>query len=68
MLKTRLGDGIKEVYKVATYSWNHGYSYVATWFSRGGTFAYEDDTSIFFSNNLSSGRLANNHSSRLIIS
>ena len=67
--KTKLGDAIREVYLDRIFGWYNGYSFVPSWFSRGGTYAYGNSVSLFFSNNISNGAaLYGNLSSRLIIS
>ena len=69
--RSKLGDGIKEVYNTGNYGWYSDYSYLAhsfaPWFFRGGTWYNRDsNTGVFYSCYIS-GYSNSNSSSRLII-
>ena len=66
---SKLGDGIKEVYK-GTGGWYNDYSYLAysryPWFSRGGYYNDAASAGVFYSRN-HNGNAGSYLSSRLII-
>ena len=68
-IRSKLGDGIKEVYK-GTGGWYNDYSYLAysryPWFSRGGYYNDAASAGVFYSRN-HNGNAGSYLSSRLII-
>ena len=69
--KSKLGDGIKEVYKSRNYGWYSDTSFVAysdsSWFKRGGYPSDGVDAGIFSSYSSGGGDADSMNSSRLII-
>ena len=70
-MRSKLGDGIKEVYNTSNYGWYNDYSYIPTnifaWFHRGGRYNAGLNAGIFISNNNYYGSSYEYTSSRLII-
>ncbi len=69
-IKSKLGDGIKEVYNSGSAGWYSDYSYVAfssnPWFLRGGTYS-NGTASGTFTSFVNTGYLLSNRTVRLII-
>ena len=69
--RSKLGDGIKEIYNYAEYGWYDDYSYIATniysWIHRGGRYGAESNAGVFISNNNYYGSSYEYVSSRFII-
>ena len=69
--KSKLGDGIKEVYNTSIYGWYRDFSYLAgststPWFSRGGYY-YDRANAGVFSSNFNDGNSGSYYSSRPVI-
>ena len=68
-IRSKLGDGIKEVYK-GSIGWYSDYSSLAnsvySWFGRGGYYGFSANAGVFYSGNYG-GVASSNFSSRLII-
>ena len=68
--RSKLGDGIKEVYKSGSIGWHSDYSYLANsnfpWFICGGSYNNGISAGVFYSNG-SNGNISSDSSSRLII-
>ena len=68
--RSKLGDGIKEVYKSSVNSWYDDYSRLATsyylWFNRGGHYS-DGSVAGVFSSRHSNGSAMSNYSSRPVI-
>ena len=69
--KSKLGDGIKEVYNTSIYGWYRDFSYLAgststPWFSRGGYY-YDRANAGVFSSNFNDGNSGSYYSSRSVI-
>ena len=70
--KSKLGDGIKEVYNTSDYGWYNDNSYLvyssssSSWFLRGGCY-YDGSYAGVFSSDYSNGDSSSYYSSRLII-
>ena len=70
-VRSKLGDGIKEVYTSSGYSWHNDCPYLAysdyPWFARGGYFNISTIAGVFYSDN-GSGNVDSVYSARLVVS